>query len=97
MSFELKNIYKKYRNNIVLNKFNFKFEEGLYLLRGINGIGKSTLLKIMAGIILPTNINYSIENKKVAYLCEKVELVNLKPYEFLNSISKINNIKNDIK
>ena len=97
MKFEIKNIYKKYGKNIVLNKLDYVFTRGLYLVRGINGIGKSTLLKTIAKIITPTNINYHIDKNKVAYLCEKVELVNLKPSEFLKAICKINKTKFKIK
>ena len=97
MRFEIKNIYKKYGKNIVLNKLDYVFRDGLYLVRGINGIGKSTLLKTISKIITPSNINYYIDKNKVAYLCEKVELANLKPQEFLNSICKINKSKHNIK
>ena len=93
----VKNIYKKYLSNMVLNNFNYSFESGLYLLIGINGIGKSTLLKIIARVINPSNINYSIDKLKVAYLCEKIELVNTKPSLYLKTICKINKTKCPIK
>lgn len=96
MKFEIINIHKKYNKLTVLNGFNYEFESGLYLLTGINGIGKSTLLKIIAKVINPTNINYSIDNKKVAYLCEKVELVNSNVVAFLNNIKKLNGVKTDV-
>ena len=97
MSFSIKNIHKKYNRNYVLQRVNISFEDGLHLLTGINGIGKSTLLKLIAKVINPTNSNYIIETTKVAYLCEKIELVNDKPLSFLKSICKINNVKYDIK
>ena len=97
MSFDVENIHKRYGNNHVLTRFNFSFNKGLYLVRGINGIGKSTLLKILARVCNPTNVNYIIEKKKVAFLCEKVELANIKPSSFLNTICKINNTKFNIE
>lgn len=97
MTFSCNNIYKKYQNNLVINKFSYKFDSGLYLLTGINGIGKSTLLKIIAKVIKPTNYNFVIDNVKTAYLCEKIELLNCKVYPFLKAVSKINKIKLDIK
>ena len=93
----VKNIYKKYQSNMVINGFDYSFSNGLYLLTGINGIGKSTLLKIIAKVINPSNINYTIDKVKVAYLCEKIELVNTKPTQFLKTICKINKTKYFIK
>ena len=82
---------------MVVNNFNYSFESGLYLLTGINGIGKSTLLKIIARVINPSNINFSLDKVKVAYLCEKIELVNTKPFLLLRTICKINKTKRLIK
>lgn len=97
MQFSVKNIHKKYRNNIVLNGFNYEFNHNLYLLTGVNGIGKSTLLKIISGVINPSNDNYEINKEKVAYLCEKIELVNINVYRYLKAISQINEIEYDVK
>ena len=97
MNFNIRNIHKKYHRNYVLKSLNLSFESGMYLLTGVNGIGKSTLLKIIAKVINPTNNNYIIESEKVAYLCEKIELVNDKPLAFLKSICKINKVKFNIK
>ena len=97
MTFSLKNINKRYGKNIILNNFSYTFENGLYLLIGINGIGKSTLLKLIAKLIYPTNINYNIDKEKVAILCEKIEFPNIKVYTFLNNIIKINKTKTNVK
>ena len=97
MIYNVKNVYKKYHNNMIINNFNYSFSSGLYLLIGRNGIGKSTLLKIMAKIISPSNINFSVDKIKVSYMCEKIELVNTKPSSFLKTICKINKRKSDIK
>lgn len=97
MIFKVRNIIKKYGKKIVLNKFSYEFKSGLYLLTGINGIGKSTLLKIISKIIYPSNDNYYITNTKVAYLCEKIELINIKVINFLNKIASINDVEVDLK
>ena len=45
---ELKNITKKFNNNIVLDNLNYKFSEtGLYVINGDNGSGKTTLNDII--------------------------------------------------
>lgn len=96
MEFKIENITKKYGKNIVLNNFSYKFNSGLYLLTGNNGIGKSTLLKLIAKVIYPSNLNYKIDNIKTAYLCEKFDFCNINSYAFLKEISKINKIKIDV-
>lgn len=97
MNFKVENITKKYGKNIILNKFSYSFNSGLYLLTGINGIGKSTLLKIIAKVIYPSNLNYKIDREKVAYLCEKMELSNINSYTFLKEISKLNKVDVNVK
>lgn len=45
---ELKNITKRFNNNIVLDNLNYKFlETGLYIINGDNGSGKTTLSYII--------------------------------------------------
>ena len=45
---ELKNITKRFNNNIVLDNLNYKFlETGLYVINGDNGSGKTTLSYII--------------------------------------------------
>lgn len=49
------NLVKKFRNKTVLQKMDCKIKEGsIYGLVGANGAGKSTFLRIMAGIYQPT-------------------------------------------
>lgn len=50
---KIHNVYKYYDSeNAVLNNFNYSFKEkGFYLLFGMSGTGKTTLLNIICGII----------------------------------------------
>ena len=96
MKYDLKNISKRYGSNCVIDNFTYQFYSGLYLLTGKNGTGKSTLLKIIAKVIFPSNKDYHITDINVAYLCEKPELLNLKVISFLKKISKINDRKLNI-
>ena len=53
----------------VLNKINFKLNEGEKLaIVGPSGTGKSTILKILAGLILPTEGDLKIFGEKQTYL-----------------------------
>lgn len=46
--FNLYNVSKKYDNDIIFNKINFKFnQQGLYIILGSSGSGKTTLLNML--------------------------------------------------
>lgn len=83
MHLSVKNVSKIYNQHIVIQQFEYEFETGLYLFRGENGSGKSTLLKIIAGLIKPTNRDYFISKLKKSYLCERIELLDMRVYEYL--------------
>lgn len=56
MKLEINNISKSYENKPVFTNLSFVFEsDNLYLLKGKNGVGKSTLLNILSG----NDLNYS--------------------------------------
>lgn len=55
---KINNVSKKYKDKLILNEINYCFENtGLYVIKGYNGCGKTTLLSIIALI----DINYSGE------------------------------------
>jgi len=54
VSIELKNIRKKYNEILVIDDFSFRLKRGeRVILVGPNACGKTTLLKIIAGIVKP--------------------------------------------
>ena len=97
MEFIVNNLTKIYNNSYAVKDFSYHFEPGLYLLTGQNGVGKSTILKMMSNIIKVSNNDYSMSKLKKVFICEKIELSNGTVYEYLNLIRKINNVKADIK
>ena len=51
MSLQLKNLSKAFGERSVLNGFSYEFKEtGLYFVVGESGVGKTTLLRIIAGL-----------------------------------------------
>ena len=53
MGIEVKNLSKSFDQKSILKNFSFHFEDkGLYILVGESGIGKTTLLRIIAGLEL---------------------------------------------
>ena len=63
---ELKNIFYKIENNLILNKVNLKINSGEKIaLVGKSGSGKSTLIKVLNGTIKPTKGEVKIFNKSL--------------------------------
>lgn len=62
---EIKNVSKKFRNNIIFEDINLSFKKGdLIHLYGLNGSGKSTLFKMIADILEPDKGEIIIEKGK---------------------------------
>ena len=76
MNIELNNVSKNFKNQTVLENVNLKLESGkIYGLVGRNGSGKSVLLKIMTGLMEPSDgiIKYGgIPLKKGQYAKENL-------------------------
>ncbi|WP_419743367.1 ATP-binding cassette domain-containing protein [Paraclostridium dentum] len=52
-SINVKNLSFKYDKNNILNNLNYEFERGnIYLIKGSNGTGKSTLIKLLLGLYI---------------------------------------------
>lgn len=63
---QLENISYEVNGKTILKDFNVTFEVGKkYLIVGENGSGKSTVLKLLSGSIVPTKGNVNIDKRKV--------------------------------
>ena len=70
----LKNIQKKFKNNIVLKDVSFEIPKGsIFAFLGSNGAGKSTLLNIILQLLMPTSGQVLLNEKKVSK--EKIGVV----------------------
>lgn len=64
MKIEIKDYTKVIRGNTVLDGINLTLESGvIYGLKGINGSGKTMLMRAICGLILPTRGNVVIDGK----------------------------------
>ena len=62
---EVKNVSKKYRKVKALDDISFNIEEGkITCILGINGVGKSTILKSIAGLIKPDKGEILLNKRK---------------------------------
>ncbi len=88
---KLENVTAGYGEKIVFRNLNLQIERGEKIaLVGKNGTGKSTLLKIVAGLLQPISgkINYG-QNTKISYYAQEVaETFDLED-DILSTLSKI--------
>ena len=73
MSLEISNLKKTYDSRIVLNGINLKLENGIYLLTGSSGCGKTTLLRILSGLEKCDSGSYSYEGG-VSFMFQEARL-----------------------
>lgn len=101
---ELKNIYKSFNGNIVLNNLSLEVNSGeIYGLLGANGAGKSTTLNMLLGFLDQDSGIVNMKDNKDSTVIRKdsigyiPENVNLYPYltgvENLDYFSKIAGLK----
>lgn len=107
MELVLKDVTKKFGENVILKNVNLKFESGkIYGFIGRNGSGKSVLLKLICGFytvtsgeILLDGINYSEKNsfpEDTRALIEKPNFIpDLTGFENLKLLASIQNKIND--
>lgn len=63
---EVKNVRKRYKKVKALDDVSFNIEEGkITCILGINGVGKSTILKSIAGLVKPNSGEILIDGEKV--------------------------------
>lgn len=107
MKIEVKDVCKSFRKKQVLDNVNYTFISGnIYGLSGINGIGKSVLLKIICGLYKPSsgcvlydgvkiNQDLVIKSNVRALIDTPYFFPELTGFENLKVLSKITNKIND--
>lgn len=93
---EMKNISKKINKNRVLNNISFTMESGnIYGLQGVNGSGKTMLMRMMIGLIHPSEGTVLINDKILGKDIEFPESIGflLESPAFLDRYSGLQNLK----
>ncbi len=69
------NITVKFQNQTILDKLNFTFEDGnFYGITGFSGIGKTTLINTIAGILTPNDGKILHDHRRIAYIFQDARL-----------------------
>jgi len=67
MMISIKNLTKQFNSSVVLNDANIDFDKTINLLVGDNGTGKSTLINILAGSVIPDKGSVFINDKLIQF------------------------------
>ena len=90
---EIENVSKVYDDKIIIKDFSFLLDNDARIgIIGKNGIGKTTLLKLMTGLIPPSSGNVEIgETVKVGYFSQENENLplNKRVYDYLKEIGEV--------
>ena len=80
---KVKNLTKKYGDKTVVNSINLNIKKGeTFALLGVNGAGKTTIIKILTGLTLPTSGEAFLNGNSILKdLNEIKRIVNVSPQE----------------
>ncbi|MCD7811035.1 MAG: ABC transporter ATP-binding protein [Ruminococcus sp.] len=96
MNIELNNVTKIIRRNTVAENINLSLHSGIvYGLCGYNGCGKTMLMRLIAGLIIPTKGEIMIDGKKLGKQLDFPESMGIliENPAFLGSLSGFENLR----
>lgn len=80
---ETKNLTKRFKDKVAVDNLNLEIKEGeLFSLLGVNGAGKTTTIKMLTGLILPTDGEIKIEGMNMKdNIYDIKNILNVSPQE----------------
>ncbi|KAJ51190.1 sigma 54 interacting domain-containing protein [Clostridium tetanomorphum DSM 665] len=76
MYITLKNVFLKYGETTIFENLNYCFNDGVYLIKGKSGIGKTTLLNLIAGYLFNDSGDICKEDAQISYMMQETILFN---------------------
>ena len=76
MNIDLESVFFNYKDTPIVQNLNYCFDDGIYLIRGKSGIGKTTILNLIIGYIQPITGRIKRENAKIEYMMQETMLFN---------------------
>lgn len=94
---ETKNLTKKFGDLLAVDDLNLSIEKGeLFSLLGLNGAGKTTIIKMLSCLILPSSGNAKILNKDLIKDSQYIkQRINVSPQE--TAIARNLNVQENLK
>jgi len=90
---EAKNLWKKYGNNIVLERINIKVNAGEFItMVGTSGCGKSTFLKMLLGMESPSAGQLLLDNKPIPDEPDQSRGIVFQQYSVFPHLSVLENV-----
>ena len=88
---KLDNISLKYGKNTVIDSLSYDFAQGkVTLIRGASGVGKTSLLNIMAGLIKPSSGKVTLNAPRIAYVFQEPRL-----FEWLTVLENVSTVSDE--
>lgn len=90
---EAKNLWKKYGNNIVLERINIKVNRGEFItMVGTSGCGKSTFLKMLLGMESPSSGELLLDGKPIPDEPDQSRGIVFQQYSVFPHLSVLENV-----
>lgn len=80
---KIRSTYKHYGSNIALDRVDATFKPGIYGLLGANGAGKTTMMRLLCGLLKPTSGEVTLNGRNIHEMGESYRtLLGYLPQEF---------------
>ncbi|UPK44966.1 ABC transporter ATP-binding protein [Paenibacillus pabuli] len=74
MAITLKDINLKYGERTIFRKLSYQFKQGIYLISGESGIGKTTLFNLIKGFVQPDEGFITRDHPNISYMMQETLL-----------------------
>ena len=87
---KIENLSVKFDEKIIFESFNYEFEDnGIYVINGASGKGKTTLFNVISGVLKPDSGRVYLQGKRVSYMFQENRL--FPDFSVLENVSCVTN------